>query len=728
MTSKQLITAIGVAASLTAGAVVSDAQIQAQDVLINPYTENVSALETRVNGNLVEIDKNTPKVTLHKWNGEDSLGVLYSKIKPGAKTSRQILTKIAKYDVSKDESVVMEPTDDGEGFNIDINLNSKPTSNVFTYQFENWVDKEFVYQPPLNAGTTSPLCTETDCNGSYRPVNVVGSYAVYSLAHYGHESNGTNYETGKMLHIYRPLVSDASGSSTWATLSYDAGVLSVIVPQAFLDSAVYPVLVDPTFGFITIGATWLVSGNIFCQHLGDISINLSQAVMPQAGTVNYLSLYQAMNNTLYGTENFKPLIYSDNSNYPDSLVATGSPIVLPNTTTFGWRYAPISKQLNAGTYWIGGVCDSSGSDPRVPYDTGGLSLADDYITDSYSSPNTPYPSSRTTTSTKFSMYISYTATSSVMNYPGTVVDDNSVGTPAWSNPSNATSTNGAYAFSNPGTTAGSPTHYLKATNFGFSIPSGSTINGVQAEIQAADTAACPPSSTDNIVKLVKGGTVQGNNLASTVPWSCYLTWRGYGSSTEMWGLSLTDTDVNASNFGIVLSVASTACFPAGTEISTPFGKKKIEDIQDGDFVYSWDEKIKMLVPKKVIKTIKTTDYRFVEVTTTDGTVDATLTHPFLTDHGYVEAQNLNIGDIVYKADGNVVKKSRITALGHKEHLSHVYNFEVEDTHNYVANGFIVHNPPGCNSADNIDAFRMSIFYSPPSGGGTQVQSRVMIIQ
>ncbi|MHA2086073.1 MAG: hypothetical protein ACXABD_20200, partial [Candidatus Thorarchaeota archaeon] len=57
-------------------------------------------------------------------------------------------------------------------------------------------------------------------------------------------------------HIYRPHVVDSAGKETWADLhvDVDAGILEITVPQQFLNRAVYPVLVDPTLGYTTIGS------------------------------------------------------------------------------------------------------------------------------------------------------------------------------------------------------------------------------------------------------------------------------------------------------------------------------------------------------------------------------------------------------------------------------------------------------------------------------------------
>ena len=73
--------------------------------------------------------------------------------------------------------------------------------------------------------------------------------------------------------------------------------------------------------------------------------------------------------------------------------------------------------------------------------------------------------------------------------PGTVVDSDATGTVAWTNPMNATTSDNVYA------TISCPTgisHYLKATNFGFSIPTGATINGIVVEIERKQSGSpCP---------------------------------------------------------------------------------------------------------------------------------------------------------------------------------------------------------------------------------------------
>ncbi len=133
--------------------------------------------------------------------------------------------------------------------------------------------------------------------------------------------------------------------------------------------------------------------------------------------------------------------------------------------------------------------------------------------------------------------------------PGTVVDDASVGNTAWVNPSNAMASDNVYATVD--LDAGI-SHYLKATNFGFSIPTDAVINGVVVEVEK-HMAPYFVNVVDYSVRLVKGGTISGNDKANPNTWSTTDTYVDYGSPLDTWGLSLTPSDVNSANFGVAFS-------------------------------------------------------------------------------------------------------------------------------------------------------------------------------
>lgn len=138
--------------------------------------------------------------------------------------------------------------------------------------------------------------------------------------------------------------------------------------------------------------------------------------------------------------------------------------------------------------------------------------------------------------------------------PVTMADDGSVGTIAWNNPDNAKVSDNIYAQAIHG--SGGYSHYLKATNFGFSIPTDATIDGIVVEIERSCDSSDPDFAIDSEVKIVKfNGTIGTENKADTVNnWPITDTYKSYGSSSDLWSESWSASDINNSNFGVVLSV------------------------------------------------------------------------------------------------------------------------------------------------------------------------------
>lgn len=137
------------------------------------------------------------------------------------------------------------------------------------------------------------------------------------------------------------------------------------------------------------------------------------------------------------------------------------------------------------------------------------------------------------------------------NSPSTATASN------WSSPNNITSSNNAHA-SKQFNSGGGTSDTLQATSFGFSIPSGATIDGIVVEIERyADSNFPTLNITDNEIRLIKGGVISGTNKATATSWSTTESYFTYGGSSDLWGLSLTRTDVNASNFGVSIKVTGT---------------------------------------------------------------------------------------------------------------------------------------------------------------------------
>lgn len=142
----------------------------------------------------------------------------------------------------------------------------------------------------------------------------------------------------------------------------------------------------------------------------------------------------------------------------------------------------------------------------------------------------------------------------------TFADDSTVGTIAISNAGNAAASDDAYA--TMVLTLAAVSHFLKATNFGFGIPSDATINGILVEIERSSTLLS--ATQDSSVKLVKGGVIGGTEKAAAGTWPTTDAYASYGSATDLWGQAWTPADVNLSTFG--MAIAASAALAATGQI------------------------------------------------------------------------------------------------------------------------------------------------------------------
>lgn len=132
-------------------------------------------------------------------------------------------------------------------------------------------------------------------------------------------------------------------------------------------------------------------------------------------------------------------------------------------------------------------------------------------------------------------------------------DTGSGGTLAWTDPGNAISSNNVYAV--VGNFDPAVSHYLKATNFGFTdadIPPGSVIDGIVVDWEKRKNDG-NATVNDHRVRIVKGGTVGATDKAAVGEWMISDAYRSYGGAADLWGLTWTDADIKATGFGGALS-------------------------------------------------------------------------------------------------------------------------------------------------------------------------------
>jgi hypothetical protein len=306
-----------------------------------------------------------------------------------------------------------------EGVEIDIVLEERPDNNVFSFEIDT-KGLEFLYQPPLyqeqnvlnEEGVDKVTATRAyDKSGGViirRPEPVVGSYAVY------HNSKGRihrsseradKYKVGKAFHIYRPKVTDARGDSVYADLEIKGGEMRVKVPETFLNTAVYPVVVDPTTGYETKGGTeygYITNGRT------NFSGSSGYGSFPSSGQAHSITAYFNTSGTQYQT-NFG--LYSggvgaasiSREDYSNEFVGTDD----------RWITKPVQnlKDLSGlnreGHLWMWSDGASSGS-PYGYYDSGGSDeMWASNSNETYSSTPPSDPGKNTDFNRRLSIYMTY---------------------------------------------------------------------------------------------------------------------------------------------------------------------------------------------------------------------------------------------------------------------------------------------------------------------------------
>lgn len=314
-------------------------------VLTSPRAEAAQNSESEL---VVELSKDEPEVRFKKWNGEVDFGIGYERVAGSA--NRALFDDVMVWGEGQEE-VHAYPIEahagmEGGGFEIEVVLQQKPSYNEFVFTIDGYENLEFFYQQPL---TEEPVdgetCTEIECKNAagdvtrQRAENIIGSYAVYHKEKRGHVIGETNYGTGKAFHIYRPKAIDAEGREQWAELVYINGALIVEVPQEFLDTATYPVRVDPTFGKTTIGASTVNTG-------GPVIIG-SDAVAPENGILTSVSHYRVTP----ATEGAG--VYSSSGGLPSALLTTDTGNISVTGPAAWYTQTVTPAVISAGTtYWL----------------------------------------------------------------------------------------------------------------------------------------------------------------------------------------------------------------------------------------------------------------------------------------------------------------------------------------------------------------------------------------
>lgn len=277
------ISAIGVSEKYNASEIKSKYQLEGSVLKREVKADQKDRIEVTIGNTTLGAGEPTdfsPDLTISRWDEVSftlkpkGLDIVASKDKNLSFENDRIKFSTPKVDYEMYELPVDGKNTDG-AFEYEIILKEKPATNVVEFQIETQ-GLDFFYQSELTQ-------EETD-RGDFRPENVVGSYAVYASEKKINYTGGKEYKAGKVGHIYRPKIIDNVGNWTWGTLNIDkmTGILSVGIPQDFLDNAVYPVIVDPTLGYTVQGGTAASNRDFLWSDTETAS---------SSGTINAISAY-----------------------------------------------------------------------------------------------------------------------------------------------------------------------------------------------------------------------------------------------------------------------------------------------------------------------------------------------------------------------------------------------------------------------------------------------------
>src|SRR3989344_4008352 len=144
---------------------------------------------------------------------------------------------------------------------------------------------------------------------------------------------------------------------------------------------------------------------------------------------------------------------------------------------------------------------------------------------------------------------------------GNCVNDTSIGTVAW-DALDCDLDDGSYAEMGSPANNNAITYYLMATNFGLSVPTDATIDGILVDVERQSNDQVADVVSDYRVRIVKDGAIGETDRAKAGFWGFTANVvTTYGSPTDTWGETWTPSDINSSDFGF--AIAATIGDPAG---------------------------------------------------------------------------------------------------------------------------------------------------------------------
>lgn len=125
----------------------------------------------------------------------------------------------------------------------------------------------------------------------------------------------------------------------------------------------------------------------------------------------------------------------------------------------------------------------------------------------------------------------------------------------WSGTGNIYSSDDTYATVTT-TFGGNVSDSLRPTGFNCQVPTNATVVGIEVLIERRSSSTSATDNwTDTSIRLVKAGTVVGDNKSTAAVWTNTTDAEfTYGGAADLWGTTWTPAEVNASDFGVSLQL------------------------------------------------------------------------------------------------------------------------------------------------------------------------------
>lgn len=155
------------------------------------------------------------------------------------------------------------------------------------------------------------------------------------------------------------------------------------------------------------------------------------------------------------------------------------------------------------------------------------------------------------------------------------------------------------------------------------------------------------------------------------------------------GLQGTDTGSNMNRQGLN---DRDSCFPSDTDVLTPKGWRKIDELEHGEFVQSHDSSGRIMC-NRIIKRTDHAPTQIFEIQFEEGThtLRATGSHSVLTGRGWQKVRDLKVGDQLGSIDENKAELSQTVLFVEETRAREiVHNLIVEGDYTFIVRGCIAH--------------------------------------